>query len=721
MIKKIRLHNVATYQPNPVEIDTTQINYLYGGNGSGKTTLANVIVKPSEYPDCDLIWETDSIERQVYNKEFVQTHFSQDIKGIFTLGKGATEAKEFIEQAKSEIENHKSNLTALRTSFNTKETEEKEAQNRIIERCWTVKDKYNGHFREAYTGFLGSKKDFFEKCQREQSNKATLLCWCDIQNKCQRIFCNALKSYDQVPRLNIPNIASLEGDPILKTKIIAKSDVPMGALISRLNNSDWIQKGLGYLEHSESKCPFCQQLMMDTLKSEIEQVFDETYDRQKKQLDDFKEKYKNDVSLFIIQLEQIVEQDIEILDYSTLQNHIRILQEKYKNNLSIIDGKIGQPSIEIELNSMLTDIQKAHEYLDAYRDIIEKNNKTANNIVQEREKLNTEIWRFINDELSDDFSCYKKKISGIQKGKESIQKQIDDRGLKIKQLEHQIKEKEADITSIVHTKNEINNILKTFGFTSFSIDEADGGSYKIIRQNGQDAKETLSEGEYRFITFLYFYQLLKGNTDKSGVTTDKVVVIDDPISSLDSNVLFIVSNLIKEILKECRCKNNGIKQVFILTHNIYFHKEVTFRGREGTWKEESFWIIRNLNNQSNIIRHEDNPIQTTYELLWREIRSEEQINKVTIFNTLRRILEYYFKIIGGVNYEEFIDEFDGEEKIIFKSLCSWINDGSHFVNDDLVVYAESENIEKQLFVFKEIFHKMGHDSHYNMMMGREAV
>lgn len=195
-------------------------------------------------------------------------------------------------------------------------------------------------------------------------------------------------------------------------------------------------------------------------------------------------------------------------------------------------------------------------------------------------------------------------------------------------------------------------------------------------------------------------------------------MIDDPISSLDSNVLFIVSNLIKEILKFCRNKKNGIKQVFILTHNIYFHKEVTFKGsREGKWKEESFWIVRCLNNQSDIIKHEENPIQTTYELLWREIKDIEQINKATIFNTLRRILEYYFNIIGGMDYEKIIDDFDGEEKIIFRSLFSWINDGSHFINDDLVVYAEPENIEKQLNVFKDIFRKMGHESHYNMMMG----
>jgi len=258
----------------------------------------------------------------------------------------------------------------------------------------------------------------------------------------------------------------------------------------------------------------------------------------------------------------------------------------------------------------------------------------------------------------------------------------------------------------------------SFGFTNFSIDVVDGRYYKIVRQDGTDAKGTLSEGEYTFITFLYFYQLIKGSITESGLSGDQVVVIDDPISSLDSNVLFIVSNLTKEIIKDCHNKKNRVKQIFILTHNIYFHKEVTFKGaRQGKWKEESFWIIRNLNNHSDIIKHNENPIQTTYELLWREIKNPDQINKVTIFNTLRRILEYYFNIIGGLDYEKSIDEFGGEEKIIFRSLFSWINDGSHFINDDIVVYTGHETIENQLSVFKEIFKRLGHESHYNMMMG----
>ena len=61
-----------------------------------------------------------------------------------------------------------------------------------------------------------------------------------------------------------------------------------------------------------------------------------------------------------------------------------------------------------------------------------------------------------------------------------------------------------------------------------------------------------SEGEYNFISFLYFYHLVYGSLETDGIDTPRVVVIDDPISSLDSNVMFIITSLAKEIVKDCR-------------------------------------------------------------------------------------------------------------------------------------------------------------------------
>ncbi len=207
-----------------------------------------------------------------------------------------------------------------------------------------------------------------------------------------------------------------------------------------------------------------------------------------------------------------------------------------------------------------------------------------------------------------------------------------------------------------------------------------------MRLDNSDAKATLSEGEKTFVTFLYFYYLLKGSESDSGMTIDRIVVFDDPVSSLDSDILFIVGSLIKGLFDEVRAGKGYIKQIFVLTHNVYFHKEVTYNSkrRDVAMKNESFWIVRKTGLVSKIEWHPTNPIKTSYELLWAEVRKPDRSN-LAIQNTLRRILENYFKILGGYDFDDLCAMFEGNEKTICKSLCSWLHDGSHYAHDSLYV------------------------------------
>ena len=150
----------------------------------------------------------------------------------------------------------------------------------------------------------------------------------------------------------------------------------------------------------------------------------------------------------------------------------------------------------------------------------------------------------------------------------------------LSEVEKEIAKKEASLTSVIPTVNAINDILTAFGFDGFYLSENPEakGTYKIVRPSGENACSTLSEGEYNFITFLYFFHLAYGSHDLTGILSDRVIVIDDPVSSLDSSVLFIVTTLMRQMLTDCLERNNGIRQVFVLTHNIYFFREVTFRG-----------------------------------------------------------------------------------------------------------------------------------------------
>lgn len=514
-----------------------------------------------------------------------------------------------------------------------------------------------------------------------------------------------------------------ESNPILSSKIIGKEDIEIGKLIMSLDNSDWVNQGIKFLESSTNLCPFCQQTINSNLKSQLEDFFDKTYFEKCNELTIFKRDYSNYVNDLILDLRKIENFNISILDINKLNEKLNLLESKFENNLLKLDEKINSPSISIELITLLDDFEQISLLLSEYILKIKEHNKLVKNISTEKSILSNQIWKYIYSELETDITSYNSKIEDLSKACDGLNKANSEFLNRIKEVESTIKEKEKEISCTSYTVHEINRILSLFGFNNFILAETEeNGFYKIVRQNGEDAQQTLSEGEYTFITFLYFYQLIKGSTNQTGITTDRIIVIDDPISSLDSNVLFIVSNLVKEVIKDCNKKTNGVKQVFILTHNVYFHKEITFKGnRDHTTSKESFWIVRKLNGKSNINKYESNPIKTTYELLWSEIDDLNKINTATIFNTLRRILEYYFNILGGMKYDELISQFEGEDKLVCQSLVSWINDGSHFISDDLEMPIDTDKIEKYLAVFKLIFEKMGHEGHYNMMMDRNKI
>ena len=222
---------------------------------------------------------------------------------------------------------------------------------------------------------------------------------------------------------------------------------------------------------------------------------------------------------------------------------------------------------------------------------------------------------------------------------------------------------------------------------------------------------------------------MKGSQNTTGNTNNKIVVIDDPVSSLDNDILFIVSTLIRRLFRSISNNTSSIKQLFILTHNAYFFNEVTYNNGFLKNPEVRFVLIKKYNNETKIKNYiNEKPINSTYDNLWNEIRIAEKdktsIHLVSIQNTMRRIIEYYFQFLGGIDIKNLhISNLlkDKDDVSIYKSLLSWVNSGSHSSFDDLF-YVDSDDslLEKYLIVFKKIFEDSGNIAHYNMMMKIET-
>ena len=214
-------------------------------------------------------------------------------------------------------------------------------------------------------------------------------------------------------------------------------------------------------------------------------------------------------------------------------------------------------------------------------------------------------------------------------------------------------------------------------------------------------------------------QLIKGSSESGHINNKKIIVLDDPICSLDSTVLYIVSAMVKDLIKQVLKKQTDYTQIFILTHNVFFHKEASFtNGKNKPNDDVKFWIIRKDEGVSSIKAYENtNPISTSYELLWKELKENNSPHYIVIQNIMRRIIENYFNMVGNIN-EHIIESFDSpEEQTICLSLIYWINDGSHSIPDDLYIDSYTPSTEKYMSVFRQVFEKTGNIAHYNMMMG----
>lgn len=714
------MKDVATYDEEGAILDNLKrINFIYGNNGAGKTTISELIRNEDNFQHCSLEWKNNSVATYVYNRNFVNENFHPDdsIKGIFTLGKESVDLQIQIDELKMKIRKHEDELGKLDGSLELKATEKEELIKGFKELCWNLKREVDDDFKDLIEGFRNSKDKFMERCIDESNNMHREL------KTLEEIKLKKESMYDrptEIVDLYRPIIyeKTLDDNQVLKQKIIGKEDVDIAALISKLNISDWVQKGYEYVKQTEDLCPFCQESLPNGFEDKLNSYFDQTYLKQIETLEYYSLEYEKMVINIFDQIEFLIKNlGGAYINDNKVQEIFSLIRSKYNENILLIEKKKKEPSREIELVELLPLIIEINsEILNANENINNYNSLIAN-IKEEKVILTKDMWRYIAEKNKTDFVNYYKRKIGIEKAIKGITKNRLEKKAFKSRFEEKIIELQEMTTSVEHSVSEINRLLNSFGFKNFKLATASKkGDYKIVRENGEDAKETLSEGEKTFITFLYFYQLLKGSNNQADIVTEKVVVIDDPISSLDSNVLFMVSSLVRQIMFDMKEDITDIKQLFILTHNIYFHKEVTFKQGKKNYGEGGFWIVRKKNNKSAITRYDENPIKTSYELLWKELKNRDEQSLTSIQNVMRRILENYFKFLGNIDLDSLEEQFELEDKMRCRSLISWINDGSHFISEDLYVEANEDVVERYFKVFKDIFDNQGHIAHFNMMM-----
>ncbi|MDR3256633.1 MAG: AAA family ATPase [Endomicrobium sp.] len=721
MITKITLNNVASYK-NSTSLETDKkYNLIYGLNGAGKTILANYFYNKSSFPNCSIEGLNEE-EFLVYTQQFIYDYFYQpdNLKGIFTLSK---ENKEAIEK----VNNANNKITTLEKQKTDKATEKGNIENKLNqkiseaeEKIWEIKTKYAGGdkvLEYCLIGSMGSKKALFKKIleitKPENQPNETIE---QLKKEAGIVSDSSPQKKESLPQVRFPE-DSIENSLLFQKQIVGNDNSSVSELIKKLNNADWVKTGLDFSQESHDRCPFCQQDITPQIIENIKEFFDEAYENDIKELKKLQTKYNTAVTS--IRHQNLYTNNQFITEQkSEFENLYNSLMTILNTNEESIQKKISSPSKIIKLQNSLSSINNLNEFLSVINaKITEYNNKIDNKIVA-KDNITKIFWNIMRCEYDQTISNYLKEKNEIEKSIKKINEEISKIESNIKEQNGIVALFQKNTINIEEAISNINNALIELGADTFSIEKYSDNLYKIKRTEDCDFK-TLSEGEKMIISFLYFCELCKGKKTATSQNTKKIIVIDDPISSLSHIWIFNVAQLIRENF----FKETNYEQVFILTHNLYFFYELTnvigVKQKDSNKKKlKLFRIVKNTDG-SKFLPMQYDDIKNDYQSYWSIVNDgEKNYNKALVANCMRNILEYFFGFVKNIDLKDLFQE-DTFESIKYQSFLRYMNRKSHSTERNIFDTSEFDyNIFNE--AFKLVFTKSGYTEHYKTMSGKEA-
>lgn len=610
-MKITRLHKAKDYRifrdfswPVSGLPDFARFNVIYGWNGTGKTSLSNVFrmiqkgisftegsveiyvdqtrVSGADFSNAALpqvrTFNRDAVDRNIFETP------NQQLPPVFFLGEDSVEKQRCIEELSSDL----TEKVTAESRWNRKIADASSAleafcaeEAKGIKNLLTVAgggpfNNYNAANFKANVQALASLDALPTQLTEEQ--RQTYLATKDG------------KAMERVagPSITFPDIASLT----TRTQALLGRSVVAAVLSDLADNpsvASWVNAGLHLHrgEHLSINCRFCDQPLTERRLQQLEAHFN----------DEFKS--------FISDTDSLVAEIVTARDFletlrtppkEALYPNFRATYEKACSNLKqqaavvplaldvllrALNSKRDQPFREIQLPHFITNSTvegAASSGIEVFFQIVFTGisvlgaamGQTAFNQLldliqqhnQHTEVFDTEVTKARNalarHEVLKALPEWQKKSKTVVEARINAATARD----AATALKQQIAELEVQVRQHRRPAEELNQEVAAYLGRDELRFEVEQNGYRIMR--GGHPATHLSDGERTAIAFLYFLKSLKA-TDfnlESGI-----VVIDDPVSSLDANSLFSAFGFLKQ-----RTANAG--QLFVLTHNFSFFRQV---------------------------------------------------------------------------------------------------------------------------------------------------
>lgn len=683
--------------------DFGRFNLLYGWNGSGKTTLstlfrhlqegsplgngeARVVIDGRE---TSIGVPADGASRpiRVFNRDFIGRSIFESgglLSPIYYLGEASVEEQKRLTEIRAELEQSEASL-AVQLQSHSRFSSDKEKfcqdQARLIKQLLTAPGggPYNNYDSRMYrTSMLALLHKDKAPPTPNDDEISSYLAQKDAKPKPQI----------EVPRFELPDVPSLYSSiqELLNTSVVSAS---LETLTADPQLAHWISHGLNlHAQRGAGHCFFCEQPLPSGRLERLTSHFNDEYNQFQERLqqecrslaetlsrlesfqppadsllyENLAENYRKAVGTFTVQrggLANFFRSLIAAVESKKSHPFERLELRSYMPNLgtdtessvlmhildfatttiSAISAQFGQSSLE----QMATIISQHNAQTDRFNEMVEQ----AREKLEQGQLLNT-VDRF-NELLNGENSA----AAEVR----TLREQID-------RLKREGEKLDADLKQHTVPALELNRELKDFLGRDEVQFVAKKGGYTLTRA-GVPAQH-LSEGERTAIAFMYF---LKSLRDSDFDLSSGVVVIDDPVSSLDASSLFTAFGYMKQT-----CVEAG--QLFVLTHNFDFFREVRYWLRKlpgRVRKDVQFYMLSpevgdgrrsgSLVPLDPLLKDYESEYQYLFKRVYEEASTDARSPLETLYpmpNIARRVLEAFlmFKAPDAGNLHERLERVD---------------------------------------------------------------
>jgi len=716
MITELNIDGVTSYKSKSTLTPINKTSLIYGLNGAGKSTISEFLYNQTSprFAKCSTK-VSQECEILVYNQSFLNDYFYEEdnLQGIFTLSKENKSVLQQIEFETKELEKHVTAQQEISRSSIETTSKLQQEKARASGKIWEIKTKFSGGDRVLEFCLEGLKRTellFQHLVGLPLPVNAPGYSIEDLKAEASSIEGEGATTLTAIPDLSASWL-TFEGDPLWSKVIVGSQEGSVAEFIAKAGISDWVKQGLHYISHGQDPqpCPFCQQkTITSSIIDSIRGVFDDAYEKDTSRLEDIKSQYQTLTSSINIQdVSKIPIASKKIVESWNISSEA--LKASIRENILLIDNKIKSPSTPISLNDTAPTVDLMKGLIKSLNELIDAHNDRIANKKRTRDDIKSRFWLLMRFEYDQTISAHDQLASELNEELERITHLEASMGRNVTASNGRIAHLRKQTVNIEESINNINTGLVEIGIDGFSVVPFGETLYRVSRSDdNENAFHSLSEGEKTVISFLYFMELCKGQKTATSVPKAKIVVIDDPISSLSHLYIFNIGQLIKKYF----INDDLYKQVFVLTHSLYFFYELTHTNHKARAENQHLFRVFKNASGSSILPMKYEEIQNDYQSYWSIIKDPAS-PPALIANCMRNIIEYFF---GFVQKKDFNNVFQTP------ALSS-----DRFITFQRYMNRESHSLGQNIFDIKEfdygafkdglklIFEECGYPEHYNAM------